>query len=587
MTAPPQAAQRPKQLLAQGVSHGKFDAKMDSPFRGGTPWLDFQNHRHDQRAAGGALHNEAFQILADFFFNHSVVSFFLIAGSLQRLQHNLPRVGQEAIFTGGEAAHHNLGRGLHPSGELVDGNDGQHNAILTQVAAVANHQVLHHVGARARVNAHAAYRHASRLARAHLIELQDVAALDRHHLAHCALHGGGQFGVPLQLPELTVNGNEVARLHQVDNQLQLFLAGVAADVYRRVRAILVNNVGLAPEKVVNHAVDGLLVAGNDARGKHYRVSQLDLRVLVVIHRGARQRRHGLTLRAADEHAHLLRRKIFDLPGMNQQPIGHVYVAQVGGDLRRVGHGAPHQRHFPVVFKRQLERQLDAVNGRGEAGDEQAPLCPGEHLVELAPHRALTRRVAGPLDVGGILKQRQHSLLAVFGEGMQVEQPVIGGCGVHLEVAGVDDHAQRRVNGQRNAIHQTMRYLNRVNREWADGEALTRTDFAQIGVVQQPVLLQLVFHVSQGELGAIHRKINFGKNPRQPANVVFVPVGEHDGAHLLAVLDEVGDIGDNDVHAQQFGFGEHEAGVNDDDFIAPAHGHAVHAELAQAPQGHNL
>ena len=51
--------------------------------------------------------------------------------------------------------------------------------------------------------------------------------------------------------------------------------------------------------------------------------------------------------------------------------------------------------------------------------------------------------------------------------------------------------------------------------------------------------------------------------------------------------QIGNVGNHDVDAEQFGFGEHEAGVDDDDVVSPAHGHAVHTELAQAAEGDNL
>jgi hypothetical protein len=59
------------------------------------------------------------------------------------------------------------------------------------------------------------------------------------------------------------------------------------------------------------------------------------------------------------------------------------------------------------------------------------------------------------------------------------------------------------------------------------------------------------------------------------------------ANPLAVLDQVGDVGDDNVHAEQFGLGKHEAGVDDDDVVAPANGHAVHAEFAEPAEGNNL
>ena len=55
----------------------------------------------------------------------------------------------------------------------------------------------------------------------------------------------------------------------------------------------------------------------------------------------------------------------------------------------------------------------------------------------------------------------------------------------------------------------------------------------------------------------------------------------------AILKQVGDVGNDDVDAQQLGFREHEAGVDDDDVVTPANGHAVHAEFAETAQGNYL
>ena len=56
---------------------------------------------------------------------------------------------------------------------------------------------------------------------------------------------------------------------------------------------------------------------------------------------------------------------------------------------------------------------------------------------------------------------------------------------------------------------------------------------------------------------------------------------------LLVFNEVGDVGDDDVDAEQLRLGEHEAGVNDDNVVFPANGEAVHAELAQPAKGNNF
>ena len=102
-----------------------------------------------------------------------------------------------------------------------------------------------------------------------------------------------------------------------------------------------------------------------------------------------------------------------------------------------------------------------------------------------------------------------------------------------------------------------------------------------------MLFQLVFHVSKCELGAPDRHVQFAQNPGQGSDVVFVTMRENNGANALAVLNQIGNFRNNNIDAEKFGLGKHQARVNDDDVVAPAHGHAVHSELAQAAQGDNV
>ena len=211
----------------------------------------------------------------------------------------------------------------------------------------------------------------------------------------------------------------------------------------------------------------------------------------------------------------------------------------------------------------------------------------KNFVKLAAHGALAGRVAFALNVGGILKQRQHALFAVFGKRVQIEQMIVGGRGIDFEVASVNDYAERSVNREGDAIHQAVRHANGMNREHAGLEALAGAHLAQVGVFEQAVLVEFVFHIGQREFCAPHRHVEFGENPGQRADVVLVAVGEDDPANPLAILDEIGNIGNHDIDAEQFGFGEHQAGVDDNNIVAPANGHAVHTELAEAPQRDDL
>ncbi len=70
-------------------------------------------------------------------------------------------------------------------------------------------------------------------------------------------------------------------------------------------------------------------------------------------------------------------------------------------------------------------------------------------------------------------------------------------------------------------------------------------------------------------------------------MVLMAVGEHDAAHLVTVLQQVRNVGYHDIDAQKLRFREHQAGVDDKNIVSPADGHAVHSELAQTAQGHNV
>src|SRR5713101_8042007 len=201
------------------------------------------------------------------------------------------------------------------------------------MSAVADHQIFDNVGHGSRINTNAADGYATSFAGAELVEFQNVAAFNLHDLPNSAVHGSCQLSVPPQLPVLTVNRNKISRLHQVDDQLELFLAGVSAHVNRWGRAVFVNHMRLTAEYVINHAVNAFFVAGDNAGREHDRIARFDARVLVVIHGGAGEGGHGLALRTANENGYLFRRVILQIARMNQHSVGNLNVSQILCDLR--------------------------------------------------------------------------------------------------------------------------------------------------------------------------------------------------------------------------------------------------------------
>ncbi len=77
-----------------------------------------------------------------------------------------------------------------------------------------------------------------------------------------------------------------------------------------------------------------------------------------------------------------------------------------------------------------------------------------------------------------------------------------------------------------------------------------------------MLFELALDEGQRELCAVDRNVQLRENPRQTADVILMPVSQNDTANLVAVLRQITDIRDDDVHSQQLFFGKHQSGVDD-------------------------
>ncbi len=91
----------------------------------------------------------------------------------------------------------------------------------------------------------------------------------------------------------------------------------------------------------------------------------------------------------------------------------------------------------------------------------------KNVLHARAHGALGFGVAGAVGVGGIGKQQQDAALAVVGQGVQIEELVVGGGGIDLEIAGVDDDAERRGDGQGHGADDGVRDVDELDLERAD------------------------------------------------------------------------------------------------------------------------
>ncbi len=143
-------------------------------------------------------------------------------------------------------------------------------------------------------------------------------------------------------------------------------------------------------------------------------------------------------------------------------------AEVVGDLGDVAHAAADDGDLAAELLREIDDLLQAVNGGTEGGDEEAAFGAVEDVFEARADGAFGFGIAGPIGIGGVRHEQQHAALAVFGESVQVEELVIGGSGIDLEIAGVDDDAERSGDGERDGADDGVGDVDELDLERTDG-----------------------------------------------------------------------------------------------------------------------
>ncbi len=334
--------------------------------------------------------------------------------------------------------------------------------------------------------------------------------------------------------------------------------------------------------MVHHPADGLLVARNFTRREHHDVLRLQPDVPVVVDGDPRERRLRLPLGAGAQAHDVLRREVPDVAVLDLHARRDAEIAQPLRDLRVVDHAAADERDPPVELRREVDDDLHPVDARRERRDDNLAVRVGEDLFEGVGDLDFGAGEAAPVDVGAVGQQGEDARRAELRQPVHVDALAVDRRLVDLEVAGVDDHAVRRLDGQRDAVGDAVRDAKELDGERADRDALARPHPRQPAPRLVVVVFELRFDERQGERRAVDRPLHDLEDVRHRADVVLVAVGEHDRGDL--VLLQLPQVRDDEVHAEQLRLGEHHAGVDEDGGVAAGDHHHVHAELAQPPSG---
>ena len=187
-------------------------------------------------------------------------------------------------------------------------------------------------------------------------------------------------------------------------------------------------------------------------------------------------------------------------------------------------------------------------------------------------------------VGGVAHEEAHALLVGDrAHAGQVGEATVDRREVELPVAGVHDHALRRVERGGEAVRHGVGDRDELDVERTDLAALAVGDRDEVGVAEQPGLLDAVLGQPEGERRAVDRERQLAEQVREATDVVLVAVGGDAADHAVGVLPQPGEVREDEVDTEVLELGEHEPAVEHQQLVLALEDHAVAADLAEAAE----
>ena len=129
----------------------------------------------------------------------------------------------------------------------------------------------------------------------------------------------------------------------------------------------------------------------------------------------------------------------------------------------------------------------------------------------------------------------------------------------------------------------MAHRDRLHAEGTELHRIPDPHLAQVRFAKNAVLPELWLEEAESQPGAVDGHVDLLQREGQAADVILVAMGEKDADHLAVALQQVRDVGKDEVDARHVLLREHQASVDDDDFVLPLEGPHVDAHFAEAAQ----
>ena len=211
---------------------------------------------------------------------------------------------------------------------------------------------------------------------------------------------------------------------------------------------------------------------------------------------------------------------------------------------------------------------------------------GEDHLKGLTHLGLGGSIPGTLGVGGLAHEEENALPTQLAQTGHVHHVAVNRGEIQLEVARVDDHTQRGIDGQSAGIRDGVVDADELHREGsAQTDHVSRLDTAEVGLPREAVLLKLVLNDAQRQAGGVDGHVQLLEDIGDGSDVILVAVGDDHTADAVAVLLQIGHVGDHQIHTGHLVLvGEADAAVDDDDVLTILYYGHVLAHLVETAQG---
>src|SRR6267378_4111652 len=207
----------------------------------------------------------------------------------------------------------------------------------------------------------------------------------------------GEGGVAEKMPVFAVYGNEIFRLHELQQEFLFFLACVTRNM-NRARGIIVVDECAAPEHMVQHPENGLFISGDDARRKNYAVVFIHGHKAVIVYGNSRERRHRLGLASTRQNDDALRIEAANVLLAHNHSVWDTQQLERVRDFHIVDHTAADKCDFAVHARSNVNHLLNSMYGRSKTGKNHAPRRRAAQFFDAWNNGALRRRETGTLHI---------------------------------------------------------------------------------------------------------------------------------------------------------------------------------------------